>query len=1502
MTTMNRQTVRARGNDGATARALGIAAVAVLAASCQEARPERSYVQTNVIRKDVFEGEWYYSRTVVDNSYESAMFTFRGDMTFSYELGTMERIRWIIDEQNLYAVRTYELIAGGNNGGGNPQFLGEPVAAFPIAKHFDIAFDYNPVTGERTPVEIENDYDRFWWERDYMRVDWSRNNLLGYYWNMLDAYETFHYVHREPTPLLCDEGSDASICPASWRPTVAHAGRCADGGTSCPDYCPMECRRVMRVRPGEEAQALADVRACGMALGADAADIGLIEDRIGRTLAYADLAPWETLGCRHLDDFAADPASPAAELPYYLSFVTQEVWSPHIGIDGQYCDIAMGVPCNSFMIAVRHSFLRSGPNPDFEPINVKNSMWDRFGVIRMSQHTYARGSLPDEREGLSRDYGETDALNYWGAVHDIWANDLRVDADGRRLPYRDPDSFRPRPERSIRPIVYTLTKDFPPYLVESSMQAANDWNKVFMDMVRSVRGEALPSEGGAPYRCDIVHGGSTRNDSNDPHDIAQYTGTLDQFDPRVAYEHRFEGTECVLKLQVNPCNLPDNPYDANDDPMDPYDSDIGCAELGDIRHHFWAWIDVPGAFFSGVSLPLQDPRNGRLVSANVNVTQDSIERSVTTAMIELGLAAPGIPPGPWSREQIMSGEDRREYFENLGKVDYPVRLAPMGGVATEGAGAGLVDPRLMMSDQAREEAHAKLEAIKRRMDRTDGAERRAMVFSDRVYSLAGTQIERSMMDFSDVVGMYAEDRPGGAEVLPRSVRPTDEAVLDAVSPFRVGFGERLKHHREGWAKQFDARHCFFPTGGSHPFIDNSLVNVAEEFREHFGTPGRVEIELRRRQVKWVYLHEMGHSIGMEHNFAGSADTAQYHDEYYDIARALPFPAFPCPEGSNCDATAAEINRWYQDILAVQYERERVYGIDRFHWSTVMDYPPELYNLFNSLGKYDNAFTLFAYGRQAEVYRGDPGLPPWDDSTIDPTRCRDSAGVVGPCRRLRFTYYLGGEPCTEDTVDTDCPYAAGSPLLAPGQAELVAQTCAPHYRQRELPSGSPTLPRQCSNFDEDWARHLSSQGRPAAHVPVKYRNCGNSRVNDISWCNMFDEGASFREIVMNLREFYHRVYPLANFRRYRADWRGGAYWFIMDTIGKIYQHMFYRLFSERGYGAKRGGFGFEDQFLASADGMHLLAEMVTTPDVGSYVRDPITNSYVQVASGEYDQGDMDIRPGLGKYMWSAYENTGYGFYRKARQGVILDKIYALLALVLRDWGVSWGQDERYYINFYDLFPSEMVQLFGGLMLDNAYWYGPRMTGAEADPRLTYMPLWRGWCNAYGGGRSCAPDTRLSWDPSVPAVGGGSNVILRNFAGAYSLAEFPVFYNTMFEQQLYVALAGGAEYFDIPNCDIEAMTAAGETERDTCVIYTSPTFHKTYVAAKLLPRRDWETSVELNYESLAGALLREMNVLVDFIRTTTDEDARRRAELRLLGHEGFLQVLIDLMRRYGISSWF
>src|SRR5690606_27911239 len=140
-----------------------LTALAVGVPGCAEPGGQIDRTQANLVDKSVFEGEWWYMRTVVDIDDDAAWAISQagagapwpGAMS-NYDIasrsGVAGRIRWVIDENYLYAYRSTEIVPGSAADADDPGFLGEPLAIFPVDAHVDVRREYSPVTGEPTNV------------------------------------------------------------------------------------------------------------------------------------------------------------------------------------------------------------------------------------------------------------------------------------------------------------------------------------------------------------------------------------------------------------------------------------------------------------------------------------------------------------------------------------------------------------------------------------------------------------------------------------------------------------------------------------------------------------------------------------------------------------------------------------------------------------------------------------------------------------------------------------------------------------------------------------------------------------------------------------------------------------------------------------------------------------------------------------------------------------------------------------------------------------------------------------------------------------------------------------------------------------------------------------------------------------------------------------------------------------------------------------------------------
>ena len=156
--------------------AFGCMALA-LAAGCGFNLGDVDRTQPDKVKKSIFtDGKpWYFRQTIIDLPSTS-------EVSFIGEQGGTYKVLWFIDENFLFALRAHEQLKGAEEYAARPgvPYRGTPVAAFAISDHFDIQREYNAATGEQTNVISENTTDRPWYERDYMRVDWSENLITDF--------------------------------------------------------------------------------------------------------------------------------------------------------------------------------------------------------------------------------------------------------------------------------------------------------------------------------------------------------------------------------------------------------------------------------------------------------------------------------------------------------------------------------------------------------------------------------------------------------------------------------------------------------------------------------------------------------------------------------------------------------------------------------------------------------------------------------------------------------------------------------------------------------------------------------------------------------------------------------------------------------------------------------------------------------------------------------------------------------------------------------------------------------------------------------------------------------------------------------------------------------------------------------------------------------------------------------------------------------------------------
>jgi hypothetical protein len=156
-----------------------VAAVSV-SASCAQERDEINRVQPVAIKKSDLVGDLSKAGTDAPEFYMRSLITEvqRTNPWFSDGLQDLtRRIRFEVTQDYLIARNGYEYIKNTDGRGGPRGRInnGPVVGKWRITSHFDIRKGYNAQTGEVSNVIEENAIDRPWNQREFMRIDWSRN-------------------------------------------------------------------------------------------------------------------------------------------------------------------------------------------------------------------------------------------------------------------------------------------------------------------------------------------------------------------------------------------------------------------------------------------------------------------------------------------------------------------------------------------------------------------------------------------------------------------------------------------------------------------------------------------------------------------------------------------------------------------------------------------------------------------------------------------------------------------------------------------------------------------------------------------------------------------------------------------------------------------------------------------------------------------------------------------------------------------------------------------------------------------------------------------------------------------------------------------------------------------------------------------------------------------------------------------------------------------------------
>jgi hypothetical protein len=1225
-----------------------------LLTNCAEPVEDIDRVQPNLYSKSLFQGEWYFARTVVDAPYETGA-TFAGDRQ-EYLLGAEDfpayKVRWRIEQNMLFACRADEPTIGTNSAGRNPENSAEidlsnaeararndldvsnpqyvkfpcthPVAAFPIM-HTDVRRSYNAATGEQSNVIIENSFDRQWHERDYMRINWSAQFMEEIDFSLM-AQARMGWASVSTVAFVQEEEGD--------------------------------CRQVIN--------GITDYSGCN-----EGELPPMIEDSNG---------DGQTDSIMVTNRIAVSPDSSYGN----------GLWACYVN-----SIINPGLSCAHSTVAMRLSFSRvpqRTAETAYEELYYPDPMFERFGMWRVTKNRFEEGR------------GPTDFRHLLATRFHIWEQTNTCDADGC--------TPLPLEERTLSPIKYYLNREFPRDLVPIAFDVAKEWN----DAMNGIKpGVDLTQS------CQIKCGPQQQ-----PKDVSECTAE-DRY-------WRMEGT-CAFTLDEN----------------------NGSQFLGDLRYNYIAFIEDPGSRTPcGVGGPANDAETGELINGVAYIYGKSCFDYVETRTMDMvdvlcarvdaeGEEKPTFCTNDIEENRFIRGQHVLEIMNAQGYVQPP--SVPIRGLAQATARA------------RDDERVAEIEEM--RADMEDARMNRGLLDAKRA------RVREAGLGRMMVTSEMARAVSGGRTSSGHDLTEDELELVDPLHNNNISKRqERLHNHMA--SKAADPAEYFFNDRGLWSLVMRHKDMTRDELSQH----------VREEFFKAVTLHELGHNMGMRHNFEASFDRVNYFPEYWDMRdaatarfeelynRAAPAEFRPFKDNDETEAEfAARYEVWNTDRMMLR-DIEHDLGIREVKYSSIMDYHGATFGDWLGLGDYDKASMRFLYAGLVDRV---------DCATLQECLEKNGDSDVRKLHdRTHVKWYMGGNIC--DTNE-DCPYS------------MLGQNC--QFSQEQGRSF-------CSNWDLD--------EKQSGRMNVRQMFCSDDRVPDQPFCNRFDEGESSEEIVRTAIEGYERGFIRNNFRHYRRGFSIPGYFGrikgrYFDVIGNQMQSLLYKYFFEPGFRSNSEPGGFDDMFRATVIGFDFLGNILAQPEAGSYEWDEDEQVYTFLDKVLHDPNIVsddlvNVPLGQGKTLFSSYEEGYFGEIERLNYiGVFYDKIAALEAVTQRNWGADAGQnDERFLLSFYDFFPVAFTKIIGAFMSGDE-----DEIGLLYDPATGILQQRTFWDGTFLSDEVEFDDATLQ--PEGRKIRPGASSVLSIYSLIYGYLNTPIWYDNSFNQKARVFEVGGETGFSVAHLDPE-----------------------------------------------------------------------------------------------------
>jgi hypothetical protein len=723
--------------------------------------------------------------------------------------------------------------------------------------------------------------------------------------------------------------------------------------------------------------------------------------------------------------------------------------------------------------------------------------------------------------------------------------------------------------------------------------------------------------------------------------------------------------------------------------------DLGLnPQLGDLRYNFVAWVDQPqmsGPLGYGPSNA--DPETGEIIAAQAFVYGAAVDTYTTYALdlirfLNGDLELRDLDDATFIRNELLARAN--PYVDPRGMIDLGGREFPTDLLLED------LNLREMLPDSA-------------------------LRFMDRVEVTGWNDFVHRPGRNQQVFNRIAETGLGALAVDDEVVRGFGVSDLNQLPTEMVGryfqngslMPRLLTERRERTMRAAAESMCFLDHNDA---LDDTVVGMAMQYR------GRTDYdniwhEIRGLIYRAVQEHEIGHTVGLRHNFQGSYDSINYHDRYWELKTAGILGVVNANTGE-FGVVPFRSPLYLSDLYGMaQMTPAQIEGRMReYQYSSIMDYSSSFNTDIHGIGKYDEAAIIYAYttgrDRTVDPSRTDQGHPLWNTQERGYVEVFNEVGDALPIFRM----FEGLEsPAYPDLLEY-YHYSTVATEMA-SQGGVYNQAQAPALIQSRMRDRS--LYRYGDLVNE---READNASRP---VEVPYLFLEDYWVGASQSNRVWDQGADPLEQALNLIERYRTYYPFEYFRRDRAMW------FSSDIASRLYSRYFIdmidnyqRWLFEVGIQSGRPDSVLDNGWTFGAfASLNLLAEVMATPSYGSFRHDANADEYVLQSYNRRADAALYVAPGEGRRPYSRWDPTrGFNYWAYPVESGHFWAFYAAIiamsassSLAVR--GADVGADFlSYSIPPYLVFEDEITTLYNSIFLEDHRAIAPRVIQDQTTGRL------------------------------------------------------------------------------------------------------------------------------------------------------------------------------------------